>query len=172
VINIALHGLARSGKDEVGRILTHGYGYERIAMGDLIKAELNTTLLKTVNISAFTDDPIDKEVIRPLLVRYGYMHCARFQLIIQKRLQAGGPPLINTRIFRPEECQVWINGGGQVWEVVRPGTGAAEPNEARELERCRALGMITGVIPNSGTIDDLERWIAVWGATWMESGQR
>jgi len=167
MINIALHGLARSGKDEVGRILTHGYGYERIAMGDMIKAELNTALLKTVNISAFTDDAIDKEVIRPLLVRYGYIHCGRFQRLIQERLRAGGPPLINTRIFRPEECQVWIDGGGQVWEVSRPGTPPAEPNEARELDRCRALGLITGVIPNVGTLDDLAHWLS----SWMERGQ-
>ncbi len=44
---------------------------ERVALADILKAEVNEFTSKTYGISAFTKDPKEKEIIRPLFVIHG-----------------------------------------------------------------------------------------------------
>lgn len=145
-LRIALHGYARTGKDTVvGRLLTEHYGLPRVAMGDLIKAQCDSITRSRLGISAFTIDPAAKERIRPLLVAWGDV----FNGEILDAFCAGLPErCVSTRILRLEECQRWVDAGGQVWEVARPGFGPAEPREAEELRKCHKAGLISHTIVN------------------------
>lgn len=74
-------GVATSGKDTFFNVLkkllstdfnnTGITNCERVAFADELKHETDAFLMENVNISAFTKDPAEKEVIRPFLVTYG-----------------------------------------------------------------------------------------------------
>jgi len=71
---IALSGNGRSGKDTLCRLIRCRYISNRItryAFADALKLEVNKFLLDTMGISAFTEDPVEKEKIRPFLVFWG-----------------------------------------------------------------------------------------------------
>jgi hypothetical protein len=73
---IGITGFARSGKDTFfNRAKTllekDSYRCERVAFADALKSEVNQILEPNAGISAFTEDNLDKELIRPLLVTYG-----------------------------------------------------------------------------------------------------
>ena len=72
---IGVTGFATSGKDTLYTIcrnnLPSSFNTKRYAFADELKAECDKFLLDNVGISAFTSDPYEKEVIRPLLVTYG-----------------------------------------------------------------------------------------------------
>lgn len=73
---IGLCGHARSGKDtfcESAKILfsKKEIGAARAAFADQLKKDLDPLCRSKIGMSAFTDDPKEKELIRPLLVTYG-----------------------------------------------------------------------------------------------------
>lgn len=73
---IGLAGHARSGKDTFASILMHklqqtGKSVKRIALADPLKADVDDFLVKNIGISAFTQVPEEKLLIRPMLVWYG-----------------------------------------------------------------------------------------------------
>ena len=76
---VGLCGVARSGKDSFFRYaqtyLKEKYNKEavRFAFADSLKQDVNDFLLDKVEVSAFTQDFREKELIRPLLVSYGAM---------------------------------------------------------------------------------------------------
>lgn len=152
-IRIALHGLARTGKDSVGRILMEAIpSLKRVAFGDIIKGDLDEVIRKHFGFSAFTEINEEKEIIRPVLVHWGY---ANYASIERRFFEALPLHAVNTRIFRARECEHWVKAGGVVWEVLRPGAMPAEPKELEELTECRDRGFITRSIANFGTLDDL-----------------
>lgn len=146
---IALHGLARVGKDEVGNVLTRRFGLVRVALGDLIKRQLDSLVLKHLGFSAFTNEDHQKRQIREVLVRWGY---ANYENLLAEFMHDLPGRCVSTRIFRLEECLAWRDKGGLTFEVQRPGTMPAEPMEMHELNRCRAADMIDGVIVNDGSL--------------------
>lgn len=154
---IALHGYARTGKTSVAQILYElEPRFQRVALGDLIKERCDGVLQQYLGISAWTEDPVKKEIIRPFLVHHGY-HAYDELFTEFKHRCAQHPFLVNHRIFRLEECLWWVRKGGVIWEVQRPRRLAAEPAEHQELQRVRAAGLITRVIPNTGDLNDLRR---------------
>ena len=74
---IGASGCARSGKDTL-QILTadilkknKNCKIMRAGFADAVKQDLHQLLVKKVGISAFTEDPEEKELIRGLMVEYG-----------------------------------------------------------------------------------------------------
>lgn len=72
---IGLCGLARSGKDSFYRIAKNLKFNKkpsiRFAFADCLKSELDNFLIENFKISSFTENPLEKEIIRPTLVGYG-----------------------------------------------------------------------------------------------------
>tara|TARA_R110000824_G_scaffold400170_2_gene607063 strand:+ start:773 stop:1315 length:543 start_codon:yes stop_codon:yes gene_type:complete len=73
---LGLCGLARSGKDSFFEFAKDYYHEKKIeckrfAFADELKKEIDDSLKSELNISSFTDDPKEKEIIRPRLVYYG-----------------------------------------------------------------------------------------------------
>ena len=73
---IALAGNARVGKDTFAQhimdeFIANGYRCERRAFADPIKQELDSFLIDKYGISAWTEDPAEKRIIRPELIRHG-----------------------------------------------------------------------------------------------------
>ncbi len=73
---IGIGGVARAGKDTFAAILesilvSRGKTVRKIALADPLKADCDAFLQKHLNISAFTQVPEEKVLIRPMLVWYG-----------------------------------------------------------------------------------------------------
>tara|TARA_B100002019_G_scaffold289488_1_gene305206 strand:+ start:1023 stop:1562 length:540 start_codon:yes stop_codon:yes gene_type:complete len=72
---IGLCGLARSGKDSFYNIAKdlkfNSKPCLRFAFADYLKTELDNFLIKQFQISSFTENSREKEIIRPTLVGYG-----------------------------------------------------------------------------------------------------
>lgn len=73
---IGLCGLARCGKDTFFSIVKEyfsnkGYQPYRLSFADILKEDVNEFLWEKTGINAFTEDPIEKELIRDFLVAYG-----------------------------------------------------------------------------------------------------
>jgi len=73
---IGLCGHARSGKDtfcELAKafLSEKEVGAARVAFADQLKKDLDELCRHKIGCSAFTDDPEEKKIIRPLLVTYG-----------------------------------------------------------------------------------------------------
>jgi hypothetical protein len=84
-IVLGVGGYARAGKDtfvKVARkILTeNGYSSEKLAFADALKNEIGPFIKEFYGIDVWTDDTVEKTIIRPLLVAHG----------CQKRLQTDG----------------------------------------------------------------------------------
>jgi len=76
---IGLAGLARTGKDTfcqvlIGEFERMGIEAKRFALADELKKDLDDFLISKFGISAFTTDPREKKIIRPMLVAYGKAH--------------------------------------------------------------------------------------------------
>ena len=71
---IGISGVARVGKDTFFRAIKRenpNGSMIRVAFADELKEECNDFLMKNVGISAFTQDPNEKALVRPFLVTYG-----------------------------------------------------------------------------------------------------
>jgi hypothetical protein len=73
---IALSSAATGGKDTLYNILEkifkqYSITSDRLALADPLKSEINSFTQAQYNISAFTKDPKEKELIRPLMVIHG-----------------------------------------------------------------------------------------------------
>ena len=73
---IGIAGFARTGKDSLASILAHileeQYNQCKISpFAYYLKKDVDSFLQSRLNISAFTEDPKEKEIIRPLLVCWG-----------------------------------------------------------------------------------------------------
>lgn len=157
---IGLHGYGRVGKDTVGRMFQEFLPQlRRVALGDLIKQETDPLLREAIGISAFTDDPAEKELVRGFLTAYGYRHAPRLEAEFRAWVQTL-PHVINTRILHLSEAEWFVSNGGFVYEVIRPGYGPKNREEQRELETARTLGLIHGTILNRGTLDELKAEVA------------
>jgi hypothetical protein len=73
---IAIGGNARSGKDTLGKHIVsllreYGVNAKTYSFADQLKEETDDFLKKTLNISSFTEDTYEKNIIRPFLVFWG-----------------------------------------------------------------------------------------------------
>lgn len=165
---IGLTGYARTGKDTVARLLQElEPRFTVVSMGNLIKASADPVLQEYLGISAYTENPKEKEIIRSFLVWHGYHKydefLGRFKAVCQ-----GKEYLINTRVFDLREAKWWVDQGGVLIEVQRPGFGPVEPTEERNLKRLKEAGLVHATLLNDGDLDKLrERVRALWQALLM-----
>jgi hypothetical protein len=70
---IGIGATALVGKDTLFKILDNLYPnkLERVALADLLKAEMDEFCKKQYGVSAFTRNPQEKELIRPIFVAHG-----------------------------------------------------------------------------------------------------
>ena len=73
---IGIAGFARTGKDSLASILAHllegqSHRCKITSFAYYLKKDIDSFLQSRLNISAFTEDPKEKEIIRPLLVCWG-----------------------------------------------------------------------------------------------------
>ena len=69
---IGIAGFARSGKDSLAQILSTLLDHCKItSFAYYLKKDIDSFLQSRLNISAFTENPKEKEIIRPLLVCWG-----------------------------------------------------------------------------------------------------
>lgn len=141
---IGVTGFATSGKDTLYTIcrnnLPNSFNTKRYAFADELKAECDGFLLENVGISAFTSDPYEKEIIRPLLVTYGThirrkldQNCWINRLEERIRSDALSDHLIFITDVRFENEAVWIkNHGGLIINVQREGIGPANADEEEQ----------------------------------------
>ena len=178
---IALTGAERSGKDAAGLILSQ-IGLTRYAFGDLIKARIACApdwqvfrmmdrlqqhpivpglsgavargffLIRSGAIDSFTEDDADKALIRPALEQYGE---AFWDELMRDYYQGLPEYAVNTRLIKDHEAQAWIEHGGVVFEVTRPGKAPLTQWSADRLAELRQAGYVKGTIENKGTLAEL-----------------
>lgn len=139
---IGLTGFARSGKDtfyiraanylaNIGELTT------RFAFADVLKRECDPLLKLNTGISAFTSNPEDKELIRPLLVTYGTgirrrldPNCwiNKIKEEVAQQIEEGRYVFITDVRFENEAK--WIKSqGGLIFDIKREGITAANKDE-------------------------------------------
>lgn len=96
---LGISGVAFCGKDSLYKELEKILGFQgietrRLALADELKIELNDFIRKNYGISAFTNDPDEKSIIRNLMVAHGAI----------KRKQSNGKYFTNILNRKIEEC--------------------------------------------------------------------
>lgn len=90
---IGIGATALVGKDTLFKVLDSIYPntFERVGLADLLKHEMDDFCKKSYGISAFTKDPKEKELIRPIFVAHGKIkrmqhHGTYWTGLVQKRV--------------------------------------------------------------------------------------
>jgi len=167
---IGLSGYARSGKDEVAKILVEEYGYTRVAFADKIRELLLETnpLIKdgfrmenVVSAYGWDQAKVLFPEIRKLLQNLGVgarkTFCTEFwvaQALSQVHFE--GDYVITDVRFINEADRIKQYDNAQLWRVTRPGVDAVNNHiSEHDLDN---YSMDT-VIKNEGTLDDLRQLV-------------
>lgn len=148
---IAFTGYARSGKDEAAKPLIAA-GYNRVAFGDIIKAQCDSMVRQHLGFSAFTEVDSEKVQIRRTLQYWGEDN---YENIFREFFERLTPPAVNTRLCRLREAEEWVRRGGILVNVTRPGVGPETPWSQEINAAIRGSGLIHTTIDNCGTIEQL-----------------
>ena len=158
---IGISGVARVGKDTFFRALlkeSPNYNLVRVAFADELKEECDEFLLKNIGISAFTQDPDEKVLIRPFLVTYGsqlrrrkdplcWIKRARNKLV--KIGEKGDTTAVFTDVRYPNELE-WIHKEmkGTSIHLSRDGMKPANEEEAINDPKLKEMCDIKLELPN------------------------
>tara|TARA_B100002019_G_scaffold86192_1_gene74687 strand:- start:6268 stop:6915 length:648 start_codon:yes stop_codon:yes gene_type:complete len=149
---IGVSGFARSGKDtffERSKLLLekHGKKAVRVAFADALKSECDELLSKYTNLSAFTEEDSEKEIVRPLLVTYGTQirrklneNCwiEKVQPQVIEYLKSDYYVFVTDVRFKNEAK--WINmNGGILVNISREGIKPANHEEHRQLHLMKGM---------------------------------
>lgn len=149
---IGVSGFARSGKDtffERSKLLLeeHGKKAVRVAFADALKSECDELLSKYTNLSAFTEEDSEKEIVRPLLVTYGTEirrklneNCwiEKVQPQVIDYLKSDYYVFVTDVRFKNEAKWITMNGGILV-NVSRENIQPANHEERRQLHLMKGL---------------------------------
>jgi hypothetical protein len=149
---IGVSGFARSGKDtffERSKLLLeeHGKKAVRVAFADALKSECDELLSKYTNLSAFTEEDSEKEIVRPLLVTYGTQirrklneNCwiEKVQPQVIDYLKSDYYVFVTDVRFKNEAKWITMNGGILV-NVARENIQPANHEERRQLHLMKSL---------------------------------
>lgn len=172
---IGLTGVAGSGKDTVAELLAP-YNFKRVAFADPLR-ELLYKLNPAIDEEA--DPDVGSSRLAEIVDWFGWDVAKRSYPEIRELLQrlgAGGRDVISSTVWinaallkasgilvegsnvvvtdvrYPNEIDAVRGYGGEVWRVVRPGTG---PVNDHETETLLDKFDVDRVLVNNGTIDDL-----------------
>lgn len=148
---VAFAGFARTGKDEAARALIQT-GYTKVAFGDIIKAQLNSLIEYHLGFSAFTEKDEEKAKIRRTLQFWGEDNYDNIFDTFFKRLV---PPSVNPRLCRLREAQKWVEMGGIIINVTRPGIGPETEWSEEVNKTLQDSGLIHSTLLNDGSIESL-----------------
>lgn len=154
-IRIAFAGYAGCGKDTAAQRLIQR-GFERCCFGDIIKLQLMSLVKQHLGFTPFTDDREQKAQIRGLCEQWGEANYDNITELFFRKL----PPLaVNTRIVRLREAQRWVEEGGYIILIGRPGVNAAtlwEMDRFAELSSWVLSREERGcVVTNDGSVEEL-----------------
>lgn len=152
---IALTGYGGCGKDELARPLIE-HGYTRKCFGDIIKRQMDDLVKRHLGFSAFTTDPEQKARIRPILEQWGECN---YEGISQEFFQDLPEYCVNTRISRLSEIEEWLERGGVVVGVRRPGVTPQTEWERHLVYEQLRMGVVKLIICNDSTPAQLHRLI-------------
>jgi len=159
---IGLSGLAGTGKDTfcqvlIGEFKRMGIEAKRFALADELKADLDDFLIEKFKISAFTTNPKEKKIIRPLLVAYGKAHriksnglywTSKLEPSVNKAISEGIVPIITDLRYAEYEFDEvhWLRDalGGFLVHLSRYGTGGKAiqpPNEDERINDPKVLDL-------------------------------
>lgn len=150
---IAFVGYARAGKDEAAKAL-YPLGYARSNFGDLIKSELDDLVKRHFRFSAFTEIDQQKQRIRATLQAWGDDNYDRLLGLYFSHLPKR---VVNTRLVRVAEAKRWVEEGGVLVRVTRPGISPATEWEFRAMQDLEDIIDFHAVIVNDGTVEELHR---------------
>lgn len=170
---IGLSGYARSGKDEVAKILVEEHGFIRIAFADKIRELLYEMdppvptgagnekhvvgLQNYVDIYGW-DEAKQNPIVRSMLQNLGVgartvFHENFWVIEAFKNFDTQDKDYVVTDVRFVNEAETIERLGGDVWRVVRPGVEAVNSHVSeRELDEFNFKTVVT----NSGTLDDLK----------------
>ena len=153
---IAFTGYAHSGKDVAAQPLIE-HGYTRRAYGDIVKRQCKQLVEENLGIDSHTEDPVQKDHIRPLLETWGELNYDN----IAKEYFDGLPEYsVNTRICHMPEVVRWKEIGGVIVAIDRPGTVPQTQWEERRIKEQLAYECISLIIVNDSSIAKLHEVIA------------
>jgi len=165
-MKIGLAGYSRTGKDEVAKRLIEKHGYARVAIGDFIKQQLRPLVLEHLGIDALTVTGEDKERIRKLLELWGDLNFTNLLGLMRAELRDN---IVNSRICRTEEAELWRSEGGIVIEIRRPYNIGKTLWERHRMNELRKDGLVDFTIINDSTVEDLHQtidWLMAGGRKW------
>lgn len=165
---IGLAGYARSGKDEVAKILVKNYGYERVAFADSIKEFLlkvnpileNGKRLNEVTQEFGWDIAKAQSETRRLMQEVGVTARTLFGEdfwigLALKKIGYNDRVVISDVRFR-NEINAIHSLEGKVFRVMREGVG---PINSHISEKDIDGAYVNGYIPNNGTLQELEEYV-------------
>ena len=162
---IGLSGYARSGKDEVAKILVEDYGYKRVAFADKIRDLLLETnpqvkdgfrVESVVGAYGWDQAKVLFPEIRNLLQRLGVGARKTFGdgFWVWQVIQDLEPNIkyVITDVRFKNEGDFVKESNGKIWKVVRAGV---EPVNSHISERDMDGYKVDMILKNEGTLEDL-----------------
>jgi hypothetical protein len=164
---IGIAGFARSGKDTAAKILQQefmkrwGDDIKIVSFAKELKSDCDPFLQKHFGISAFTEVPLEKEIIRPILVEYGQSMKKRFgdTIWLDKALSTAASHGIIPDVRFPIEIDALKAIGAPVIYIEKVGVMPANPLEEKhdQVLRNKANHLVSW--PHYGDIKNCEKHI-------------
>lgn len=169
---IGLCGLAGSGKNAVAEILERRYGVEPLSFAEPLYRAISifTGLsVKELQRRDVKERPIEwlgrspRQMLQTLGTEWG-RGCVNEQMWVRIALRAAeGRSVAISDVRFANEAQAVLDAGGAVWLVRRPQAGLAGPTGQHTSEAGVPATLISRVLDNSGSLDDLEAAVdAAW----------
>ena len=149
---IGIAGYARTGKDTFGSILIKelnaiGLSARKLSLAFELKSDLDNFLQQKFGISAFTEDPKEKNFIRPLLICYGtelmrkkdpQYWIRKIQKTVDLNINSGIISVVCDTRFLNEAT--WLRkSGGILAHLKRTGVDPADKNENQNDDALREV---------------------------------